>query len=91
MKILKFEAAWCQPCKQLATILADCEFPIKSVDVKKHPELVEKFNIKSVPTIVIVADNGDEMHFVGKTTLADVTAAAKRMVEAEKSIAVTAR
>ena len=61
-----FFADWCEPCKWLDLILESIEIElpkgsniIKS-DVEKQLELVSKFEIKSVP-VLIIFKNGKEV------------------------------
>lgn len=55
-KILRFTASWCQPCKALAKNLegADLGLPIEVVDIDVHEELAQEYQIRSVPTLVLV-------------------------------------
>ena len=55
-KIIKFEADWCMPCKVLTTILNDKEFKdieIKAINIEDDSsfELVQQYQIRSVPTL----------------------------------------
>ena len=57
MKVLKFGAGWCQPCKLLDKSLERAlkDFPgieIIPVDIDGHAALVAEHNVKSVPTLV---------------------------------------
>lgn len=63
MKILKFGAAWCTPCKQLGLIIESIGLSdkIESVDVDKNPELAKQYKIRSVPTLVKLNDDGNEI------------------------------
>jgi len=61
--LLDFHADWCGPCKamgpaleSLATEMAD-SLTVAKVDVDKNPNLAAKFNVGSIPTLMV---------FVGK-------------------------
>lgn len=60
MEILKFEAGWCQPCKVLNGMLKDLDYNIKAIDIDDDYEHVNKYKIRSVPTLVITK-NGQEV------------------------------
>ena len=71
MKILKFYADWCNPCKQQTKILDEMSLEVTSINIEDGDsgELVEKYNIMSVPVIVFLDDEGEEIkRFVGLTT-----------------------
>lgn len=62
MKILKFSASWCQPCKALTKTLQDVNlagFELQEVDVEENQELAAKYGIRNVPTMVMVDDSGN--------------------------------
>ena len=63
MKVLKFEASWCSPCKMLKEVIKNIETDvvIESVDIDENQDLALKYNIRSVPTCVIVDDEGNEV------------------------------
>lgn len=74
-KIIKFSASWCQPCKALAPKFEKIskmeefkDFEFKTIDIEEDDDdnLVEKYQIRSVPTIVMVnEDNIVEKKIVG--------------------------
>lgn len=69
MKLIRFTASWCQPCKTLAKNLeqAGLDIPIEVVDIDENEELATKYGIRSVPTVVMNRNN-DERRFVGVKT-----------------------
>jgi len=57
--IVDFSAEWCQPCKMMSPILKEAkkklgdQVRILKVDVDKTRSVSQRFQISSVPTIVI--------------------------------------
>jgi thioredoxin 1 len=68
--IVDFYADWCGPCRMLAPRLERLsdEFAgrvkIVKVNIDGEPELASQFQIKSIPTLVVVADG----RLVGRTS-----------------------
>lgn len=62
MKILRFTASWCQPCKALAKNLeeAKLDIPIEVVDIDVFEEVAIDYAIRSVPTLILKSENGDK-------------------------------
>ena len=71
MKVLKFYATWCGPCKGMSMILKGMEnLPeIEEIDIDQNTELTTKYGIRSVPTLVKLDDSGAEIdRYVGSAT-----------------------
>jgi thioredoxin 1 len=55
-----FTADWCSPCKRVRPIVEeinkDSANKFKIIDVDSEMELVRAFEIKSVPTFIIIKD-----------------------------------
>ncbi|MDE6654088.1 MAG: thioredoxin family protein [Muribaculaceae bacterium] len=71
LTVLDFNATWCVPCKKLtpayheaAAKLGD-KVKFYSVDIEKNPATKEAFEVQNVPTVVILAPNGEVETFVG--------------------------
>ena len=62
MKVLKFQATWCQPCKMLSKVIEGAKdtisLPIEEIDIDENMELTKKYGIRGVPALVIVNDDG---------------------------------
>jgi thioredoxin 1 len=56
MKVLRFTASWCQPCKMLAKTLEDVEtqIPIEVIDIDENQQLAMDYGIRGVPTLVML-------------------------------------
>lgn len=64
MKVLKFYATWCGPCKALSSTLEKFykgDVTIENIDIDERNDLAQKYNIRSVPVCVLVDDNGSEL------------------------------
>lgn len=53
-----FKAHWCQPCKQLAKTVStlDLGIPINTIDIDADPTATTEFNIRGVPTVLLMDD-----------------------------------
>lgn len=63
MKLMKFGATWCSPCKMLAAIMDSVELPyeVESIDIDEQSELAMKYRVRGVPTLILVDDTGNEI------------------------------
>lgn len=62
-EVLKFSASWCGPCQMLSMTLKgmdDIPVPIKEIDIDEELDLASQYNIRSVPTLVML-ENGNEV------------------------------
>ena len=79
--LVDFWAVWCGPCKIVSPILEEIakeqegKIKIVKVNVDEQPELSQKFNIMSIPTMKIFKDGKEVGEIIG--------AAGKNVIEAE--------
>jgi thioredoxin 1 len=58
-QLIYFGAEWCGPCKMIKPQLQSSGLPIRYVDVDASPDMVSIYNIKNVPTIILVDNNAN--------------------------------
>ncbi len=62
-KILKFSADWCKNCKPLTKLIENAEvsIPVQEYDIDWDYDIATRYNIKGVPTLVLLDAVGDEI------------------------------
>ena len=67
MRIIRFTASWCGPCQTMSKSLEEAKLnlPIEVVDIDAHPELAMDFNIRSVPTLIMLDGNTEMKRCIG--------------------------
>ena len=58
MKILKFYSPCCGQCKVVAKEFKDhpIDAPVEDINVMENPEVADKYNVKGLPTILLLND-----------------------------------
>ena len=58
--ILYFTAAWCGPCKMfkptVQAVSAELGISINYIDVDQQKDMAQRYNVSSVPTIIVESD-----------------------------------
>ena len=67
--LVDFWAAWCGPCKMLAPVLSEIAeegtVKVAKVNVDEEGELAIKFNVMSIPTMILFKDGQPVKKTVG--------------------------
>ena len=65
MKLLKFYADWCGPCKGLSMVINGAkdkiDIAIEEYDIDNEMKMAQEHKVRSVPTMVLVDDTGKEI------------------------------
>ena len=71
LKVKRFTAKWCQPCKQLAPIFSELQqefrdnVSFETIDVDESRDAAVQSNVSSVPTVVFEKDGKELYRFTG--------------------------
>ncbi len=81
--IIDFYADWCGPCKMMSPIIDKIaeelgeKVKVGKINVDENQELAEKFEIMSIPTILIFEDGKIYRSFIGLTDKNEIMEAVK--------------
>ncbi len=77
MKLLKFSADWCQPCKALAATIEgiDLPVPLEEMNIDEYQVLARTYGVRGVPTVILVDATGKAMkRFSGAKSKGEIEA-----------------
>ena len=68
--LVDFNATWCGPCKSMRPMLDELaenntKYKIVSVDIDEEDELVEEYEVASIPCLVVFKDGKETDRSVG--------------------------
>lgn len=89
MKLLQFKAVWCNPCKMQTKEFEEnpVDTELVPIDVDENKEdLATKYNVRAVPTMVLVGDNDEVLNkWVGITKSSTINEFITGLTQIEKS------
>ena len=70
IKLLDFWAEWCGPCRLMKPIIKELskDYYVDMIDVEESPDLASEYNIKAIPTFIILKDDKEVERFFGATS-----------------------
>ena len=73
-----FSAPWCGPCRMFGPVMeriSQSGIPVEKINVDNAPQVAAAYIVKSVPTTILVDNQGKEIsRFVGAKSEAEVKA-----------------
>ena len=79
--LIDFWAEWCGPCKMIAPMIDelsteyDGKAKVGKINIDNEPDLAVRFNVNSIPTLLIIKDGEEAKRFIGVTSKSEVAAA----------------
>lgn len=74
--LVDFWAEWCAPCRLIAPVLneltdemADHQY-IGKINIERYPSLAQRFNVRGIPTLLILKNGVEVKRIVGVKTKA---------------------
>jgi thioredoxin 1 len=89
--LLEFTAAWCGPCKMLKPTLdalaKDYRVACSEVDVERDPITAQRYDVRAMPTVVILRDGAEVGRMVGVRSRAYLSGMLDRALAGDVAIA----
>jgi len=69
--LVDFWATWCAPCRMMAPVLNDVASELTGnslvgkINIEQHQTLAQKFNVRSIPTLILFKNGTEINRFVG--------------------------
>ena len=73
-QIIFFGASWCGPCRAFKPVMESLqsELPIQFIDVDSSPQTAAQYNVRSVPTTIVVQNGMEIGRAVGAKTKEEI-------------------
>ena len=75
LKMIKFGAPWCGPCRAMAPILEELKskINIQDIDVDEvDPIVLTNYKIRNIPVLVLLKDDKEVWRHVGSISKSDI-------------------
>ncbi|MCH2210155.1 MAG: thioredoxin domain-containing protein [Fuerstiella sp.] len=73
--LLDFTASYCGPCQEMVPAIQEMQklnYPIRKVDITKHPEISRQFEVEKIPTFILLVNGTEKKRIVGKCRPAEL-------------------
>jgi thioredoxin 1 len=68
--VVDFWAPWCKPCRAIEPLLEQLPLPVARVNIDEHPEIAARYEVLSIPTVIVFADGEPREKVIGARPLA---------------------
>lgn len=91
--MIDFTAKWCGPCKVMEPVMATLateyagRIKVVAIDVDDEQLLAQQFNVRSMPTFVLVRDGSEVGRVIGSRPRAFIAGMIDRALAGDRAIA----
>jgi thioredoxin 1 len=91
LQVIDFWAPWCQPCKAMEptieSLMTEYNVEVSDVEIKKvnidsETELTQKYDIRSIPTLIFLKDGVEAFKISGSQTKSKIREKITEMLDA---------
>ena len=70
---LYFSAPWCGPCRMLGPVMQRVSntIPVQKINVDEQSEIAIQYNVRNIPTVVLLENGQEVKRLVGAKAEAD--------------------
>ena len=74
-----FWATWCNPCQMVSPIIEkiaseyENKVSVIKINIDNDREIAEKFNVQSIPTVILFQDSNEVLRKIGAMSFEDYT------------------
>jgi thioredoxin 1 len=85
--LVDFYADWCVPCKQMPTILKEVKEDLRDqvriikVDVDRNPQIASKYQIRSIPTLMLFKNGEAKWTGLGVRSVNEITNVVRAQID----------
>jgi len=70
IKVIRFTAPWCAPCRMLAPVFKQLEQELsdvtfETVNIDETPDVATTYSVRSIPTVIVFKNDMDVISLTG--------------------------
>jgi thioredoxin-like negative regulator of GroEL len=73
-QLFYFSSDWCVPCQTFSPVMDQVsqKIPLRKINVDYEPDVISKYRVQSIPTVILVENEQEIRRFTGARSLQQV-------------------